>query len=223
MKTKELICVPSPRYLSEFEEALDKLPYDKYMVKYEPETVAYRKIREFFLNHNYETMILFADDLIVDPGGLHLLLMCHKKWPNAVLSGICNFDMWNNKDKYCFRLVGDPGSYSMKKELPQYLTKYDYNMVGTMVYKVEFNAFACMVVSRNIIDKVPFRFDREEGGGVDQNFCDDVRKRGYDCLVDLQADFLHLAGRKGGELENFFVGSIFPTESYVREENRLLT
>lgn len=223
MKTKELICIPSPRYISEFEESLDKLPYDKYVVKYEPEPVAYRKIRDFFLNHNYETMILFADDLIVTKIELGMLLFHHKRNPQYVFSGICNFDMWNNRNKYCFRLVGDIGEYPKRDKLDEYLDKYKAKRAFSHICHVEFNAFACMVVSRKIIEEVEFRFDRPEGGGVDQNFCDDVRKRGYECLVDLDQKFVHLAGRENGRLENFFVGKIDPTESYIKEENRLLT
>jgi len=215
-----LICVPSPRDLTEFQEALDKLPYDKYVVKYETETVAYPKLRDFFLEHKeYETMVLFADDLLVHEYGLKHLLEEHREHPDDVISGICNFDMWNNKNKYCFRLVGDLGEYckfasQYENGLRDYFEKYAAvsKYENGHLWKVEFNAFACMVVSRRIIEEVPFRFDREEGGGVDQNFCDDVRKRGYDCLIDIMGcGFIHLAGRKNGHLEEFYVGIKEPT------------
>lgn len=212
-----LICVPSPRDIGIFHKSLAKLPYPKMLARYFPEKDAYNLLREKFLQLTYDTMILIPDDLIVYPEALEQLIRQHNEHPDDVISGICRMDAWKNKHKFGFRAVGDIGWYPREYNFVEYLKKYDAKPKygnGSLLYRVEFNAFACMLVSRKIIEEVPFRFD-SNGSGVDQNFCDDVRKKGYDCLVNVLAVFDHLAGRRYGHLESFMVGKKTPGLEFI--------
>lgn len=214
-----MICIPSPREIPEFHESLTKLPYHKILARYYPEKEAYPILRDAFLNTKCRIMVLFADDLIVHPKVLEMVMETHKRYPRAVVSGICNFDAWNNRNKYCFRLIGTSAIYPPTD--PYGFAEFmDIN--GGIKYqqssnemKVAFNAFACVIIPRPIVEKIPFRFD-SNGSGVDQNFCDDALKQGRDLIVNVSACALHLAGRKKGELENFMVGKKTPKIEYLR-------
>lgn len=215
MNFSYLICVPSPRDISEFQEALDELnkEYDVFLAKYYERVEAYRKIREFILSHKqYRVVALIPDDLIVTKDGLEKLLEHHVKYPNAVISGICNFDMYRNSNKYCFRVKGDYGSYPKINELDKYLALYKarpYNGEENL-YKVTFNGFACVIIPRKIVEKIPFRTKIPYGQGgssVNEFFCGDCIENGIDLLADISVRFQHLAYRlKRNELENSGVG-----------------
>ena len=140
--------------------------------------------------------------------------MQQSKHPQDVISGICNFDQLNNRHKYCFRLIGDSGYYPIIDKIDEYFRQYHgkEKYPNSGLYLVEFNAFACVVVSREIVQKIPFRFS-DYGTGVDQNFCDDCRKEGIDLLVDINVRFEHLALRLG-KPENFYVGLMQPREDW---------
>lgn len=204
---RPLICIPSPRDIPDFLESIKKLQYDKLLVKYMPQPQAYNKLRNWFLEHEeYTTMVLFADDLIVDDEGLDKLIDYHMDHSEDVISGICNFDMYRNIDKYCFRAIGDIGYYPRKNFIEEYIGHWKPKEKAPGFYCVEFNGFACQVASRRIVELIPFRFDNN-GGGVDQNFADDCRALGIDVLVNIHIEFKHLAYRlKKNGLENSGLG-----------------
>ena len=215
--TNPLICVPSPRDIPEVHTALNELSYDKFIVKYHRASEAYSKIRRFFLSHKeYDILVNFADDLIVHPEGLEQLLEYHKVFltsgANATISGICNFDMWKNSDKYCFKLEGH-SDFPPIEGFDEYIEKYQ-DLGIHPYYSVDFNAFACMVTPRWIIEKIPFRFDEYEAG-VDQYFAEDCKKEGIKLYVDTSVRFQHLAMRKrDNKLENSGLGIKPPYEVF---------
>ena len=195
---RPLICNPSPRDIPEFLELTEQLnkDYDILQAKYMPQPQAYNKLREYFLDHKeYDTMILFADDLIINRAGLDTLLEFHKYHPEDVISGICNFDMYRNIHRYCFRVVGDHGRYPNKFFLEEYLNEWKAVPKYAGRYRVEFNGFACCIITRRIIEMIPFRFEIQNGGNVDQFFADDCRANDIDVLVDITVEFQHLAYR----------------------------
>lgn len=204
---RPLICIPSPRDIPDFLESIKLLQYDKILAKYMPQPQAYNKLRNYFLERTeYDPMILFADDLIVYIQGIEELLQYQRVHPEDVISGICNFDMYHNIDKYCFRAIGDMGYYPRKHFIEEYLETWKPKEKAPGLYCVEFNGFACIVISRRIVELVPFRFDNN-GGGVDQNFADDCRALGIDVLVNIHVQFKHLAMRlKRNGLENSGLG-----------------
>lgn len=215
MKYNILVASPNPRDIPDFYEAMSNLDFDRFYAKYYRCVDAYPRIRDFFLGHDYDILCLFSDDLIVNPLGLRLLIDDIIRYPGDVISGYCNFDMNRYSDKYCFLKEGNT-YYPEINKLDEYLkdarTKYQPHL-----YHVTFNGFACIVIHRNILEKIPFRFS-DNGGGVDQNFCDDCRERGIDVLVDIREPcrFLHLADRlKNGMLENCGIGIKQPFMSYI--------
>jgi hypothetical protein len=205
---KELICIPSPRDIEDFDESLKHLQYDQLRARYMQQRQALNSLRNYFLEHEeYDIMVLFSDDLIVHKEGLESLLQYQQAHPEDVISGICNFDMYRNINKYCFRAIGDLGYYPRKHFIKEYFEQWKPEEKAPGIIKVEFNGNACIIISRKIVELVPFRFDRESGGGADQNFADDCRALGIDVLVNINVEFKHLAYRlKRNELENSGLG-----------------
>lgn len=225
-----LVCIPSPRDIPEVIESVHNLRLNTVFAKYMPQPQAYSELRNYFLeNEEYDTMVLFSDDLIVDSVGVNRLVEYNLRHPESPISGICNFDMYKNSGKYCFRAIGDVGYYPRKFFIQDYIDKWKPEEKEAGIYCVEFNGFACIVISRRIVELVPFRFDNN-GGGVDQNFADDCRSLGIDVLVDINVEFKHLAYRlKRNELECSGLGIKEPEmifrnsqglEKWVKERNK---
>lgn len=206
-----LLCTPSPRDIKDFKKAIEKLPYDIYWAKYYPQYEAYGKCRAFFLSRDYDVMALIPDDLLVHEEGLKLLIEDVEKYPNTVVSGICNFDANYYSNKYCFRREGSyqyPEIAKLDEYLEKAIEKYPF------LYRVEFNGFACPLIPRSVLEYVTDH-NWGDGAGIDQRFADNCRKKSIDVLVDIRVRFNHLADRlKNGTFECWGVGIKGPKELF---------
>lgn len=201
MTPHPLIAIPSPRDIVDVKTALDKLPADKYWVKYLREQQAYDKIRAFFLkNDEYTHLILNPDDLVVSPAVHNKLLEDLEQYPAVkVLSGVCNI---NSEPQYKGKVnvVKSHRINGIRSE-----RKYDYLSESAYdpkmpVIPVMFAGFAYMWIARDVVERVPFRDDqkvngqdRGSGGAVDVMFCNDCLDRGIDIWADMTARSDHLS------------------------------
>jgi hypothetical protein len=211
-----LLGIPSPRDIPEFSDCITKLGqrYPIYIAKYMKAPQAYTAIRDFFLSQSdFDPLVTFADDLIVTEDDLEHLLDISKKYPDAVISGICNFDMWNHKEQFCFSVKKFPGVYPYGYDLPEFFRKHYVELVDEYLVPVSFNAFACVIIPRHIVEKVPFRHDKN-GSGVDVNFCQDCIKSNIDMYADIRVNMTHLGGRMNGHLEKWGVGIKEPNTQF---------
>lgn len=202
-----LIGCPSPRDISEFQEALSKLNCDKFIVKYRPAPEAYELIRDFFLAGEWSYLCLIPDDLIVSREGFQTLLGDLEQFQPKVISGVCNVDADTMKDYYIVRLrEGEP---FLKKEERKY-SFARYQIVWC-------SGFACCFIARNIVEKIPFRqYSPTFETSFDTSFSQDCAKHKIPILVDWKADFQHLEYRLGGgRHENFYKGILEPYEQFI--------
>ena len=204
---RPLIFIPSPREVEQFKQATSKLPYDKLWVKNLPEINAYYQGRKYFLDHEeYTHLIILPDDLIVTPQDIEKLLQ------NAdmieVLSGYCENtirQMWNyegppeEQPDSNISLILPPsppmsGTYSA----------YDFmslrfidclNKTGEHIIKIRYSGFAPTIISRAVIEKIPFR---SEYCCVDSCFSTDIHKAGIEQYCDLRVKTEHLELRQKG-------------------------
>jgi len=183
MKVKPLVCIPSPRDIPDFLEAIKKIPADKYWVKYYPQPEAYDMLRDFFLDHlEYNFMALLPDDLIPTKAAFNIL--CHDlKWYNLpVLSGICNID-WARQNIYNVRrsFTTAPEDYFVTdKTLGEIIQRERGPIIP-----VKSTNFSWYFIRRDVVHQVPFK------GGVDQEFDKDCERLGIPIHCDLSAKMLH--------------------------------
>jgi hypothetical protein len=90
-----LLASPSPRNIPDVLTAFNVCNYyDHYYVKHqEPEASAYKKIRNFFLEHTeYTHLILWSDDLVAWPDDIFRIVNRAEEFNFDVIAGLCNVD-----------------------------------------------------------------------------------------------------------------------------------
>jgi hypothetical protein len=208
---KILVGVPSPREIPEALDAIFRLPADIFLAKYYPEPEAYEAIRDFFIQSrkDYDYLCIIPDDLVVHQEGFQILVEDLNKYKPQILSGVCNLDADTMKEFYAVRIDRkDPFLYKAHKK--QHFPNTRYQLVFTA-------GFACMFVSKQVVEKVPFRqFSPTFESAIDQAFAEDCLAKRIPTLVDWAAEFEHLEYRLGhGQLENFYKGHREPYQLFI--------
>ena len=199
---KCLIGIPSIRDIPDFKEAIDKIPCDKLWIKYHREREAYRVMRKMFLGtKSYDYLIICPDDLIVTPKDYEILYNDVKEFDFPVIGGIFNIS-YDNRD-----------SYAAARELVPYIPLTPQELfTGDPIKFVASDQFAFTFVRRDVVKMIEFHSKRYSSTAFDQAFaleCDDhvIPKR-----IDVRANMLHLANRKGnGQFEYSGLGVKRPT------------
>jgi len=188
---KPLIFIPSPRNLEEFNKSVEKIEYDKLWVKYYPQELAYVNARSWFLNRpEYTHLVILPDDLIATQKDIDTLL---DPCP-AVISGWCNIDnsSMSHLSNISDKTPPDPGVKLPDFDDYGFLTIEQIAELKTFfrLIKVGFGGFAPAVISRRVVEKIPFR----ESGGccIDNTFAIDLEKAGIANWVDLEVRTHHL-------------------------------
>lgn len=201
---KPLLFIPSPRDIPEFLDAVSKLHYDKYWVKYRtPEIYAYLEARNYFLTHEeYTHFVLLPDDLIVTEDDVSKLLSYVEKDQSLkVVSGFCNIDTTNLKDypNICIDEISDIREKRVYKWITfQQLEEHvKTHTLANGLVKVYFSGFPLMVIAREVLEKVKFRNDSVDGLSkngccTDVTFCVDVHRAGFEIFIDPKMRLKHL-------------------------------
>ena len=186
---KLLMAGPTPR--GNIEEVYKWEPYikcDKLHVKYYPEPEAYDIIYKFFMEHDYDYLVIAPDDLVVLPEDMEQLKEdCELGYD--VIGGISNV---NEGDYYITSCLTMDDLYHG----PVWM-EYD-NMPKENIFKVAFNGFSLLAISRKVLKDMPFEYDNIEldgmdiTGSVDTIFAINCWKRGIDIYTDKRIDMLHL-------------------------------
>jgi hypothetical protein len=187
--TSILMARPTPR--GNIEEVYKWEPYikcDKLHVKYYPEPEAYDIIYKFFMEHDYDYLVIAPDDLVVLPEDMEQLKEdCELGYD--VIGGISNV---NEGDYYITSCLTMDDLYHG----PVWM-EYD-DMPKENIFKVAFNGFSLLAISRKVLKDMPFEYDNIEldgmdiTGSVDTIFAINCWKRGIDIYTDKRIDMLHL-------------------------------
>ncbi len=205
MKINALFCVPSPRDIEIVENCLNILKYDKLYAKYFPEIKAYELLRKYFLkNKKYTHLVISPDDLLVSPYKVQVLVEDLEKHDFPILSGYCN-------------VLGRGPECAITKNLPAETSpEYDWYTVDelknckTRFIRVGFSGFPCMIIRRDIVEKIPFHgidCGSNQIRGLDVGFANSCDESNIPITVDTQVHFIHLKGILPNEKTNrLFVG-----------------
>lgn len=194
MIPKLLVCIPSPRDISEVKDNWDNYSHDVLVYKYGQQLEAYTFLRDYFLDHTeYTHLCLMPDDLVVKPEQLDEL------WSNAleldgVVNGICPVDEDESRPRgipmAIQYVVSDndgnhPRDWVWKHELPD-----------KEIFRVEHAGFPCSIIPRRIMEKVSWRgaskIDRFLEGNFDWQFSIDCKKLGEKIYICKDLEFAHL-------------------------------
>ena len=158
--------MPSPRDIPQVKHAWSKLPYDKLIIKYKPQHIAYLEAKQFFLDHaEYDRLVICADDLVIKEKNLENLLSFSDKF--KVLDGLCNIDE-SQPDTYACQplncnLKGDKpetrkGAWFSKEHIPKLPTNNRFLEVGH-------SGAVCRIIQRETFKKLSFEGGNENKTG----------------------------------------------------------
>lgn len=214
LSIKPLICSPSPRDISDFEESLEKLPADKLLAKYMHEKEAYENLREWFLHSTYDYMVIVPDDLIVSPEAFDVLLQDLQTTEFPVLSGICNLN-------YDTPHIYTPKRFNEKDYWIHSEFVLNAYLAVQPLQHVRRCGFACTFIRRDIVAKIPLIGDDSYGlpTGFDRQFENDCEEHDIPIFVDLRAIGKHLSGRMPDKtLEKFMLNLKPPEIRFIKYE-----
>lgn len=193
--------MPSPRDIPQVLEAWKKLDHDQLHVKYHKEYDAYKKIRDFFLEHSeYTHLAICPDDLVITPKDLEILAKDLQGFNFPVLSGICNVGLNPEALDYLAVITTDHPLPSKDSERRHFEWAKESDLEFTIT-RVNFSGFPLFIIRRDIVER--FEFDSQgkiEGkepnsvGNLDVIFAWNCHENKIPIFVDKRAKMLHLRG-----------------------------
>jgi len=173
--------------IPQFLESVKHLEIDKLWINFYPQAEAYSLARDEFLKRKeYTHFVMLIDDLLVKQLDIDFLLADNKD----VISGWCNNNTTTHSadSSISFILPPDPpssGTYEGYEFVP---IKQIEHMTGIM--SVKHQATALTILTRKIIEKVPFR--HSGGCCIDSCLSIDLDKAGIKQYVDMLVRTQHL-------------------------------
>ena len=196
MTIKPLLFIPSPRDIPEFIKATSKLKVDKLWLKYYPQEYAYVLGRHWFLEHQqYTHFVILPDDLIVTQKNLDSLSMWASTAYYPVISGWCNNTA--GPTDYVYSNI----SLTLPPDPPQsgtfdgynFLCIRDINLMPKEIIKVKYSGFALEFMTRDVVERIPFRSDY--GCCIDSCLAFDLDHHNITQYVDLNNVMRHVRSK----------------------------
>lgn len=175
---KPLLASPSPRNIPDVLTAFNMgNKYDHYYVKHqEPEASAYKKIRNYFLDHSeYTHLILWSDDLIVRPHDIDNVIRDAETHDFDIIAGLCNVDRTDfyhyfacnyrphhiNRDKRILEFIHKSEFYNIKpgptRDLEEWLLLPQYQ--SNPFVRVNWLGFSLPCIKRSVVEAIEFHDD----------------------------------------------------------------
>lgn len=164
---------------------------DQLWIKYYPQREAYSIARDWFLQHKtYSHFLLLTDDVIVLQKDIDQLI---ENAGYEVISGWFNQNLTDHAEdtNFSFSLPPDPpfkATYEGYKFEP--IASVKPRRQGSIIIPVLHQGTALTLLSREIIEQVPFR--HSEGCCIDSCLSLDLATKGIKQYVDLRVRTLHL-------------------------------
>lgn len=190
-----LIAIPSIRDIPAVKRLWHQIPYDKWIVKDKTHKEAYLDIEEYFeAHHEYDILIIAADDLEITPEGIEMLLDSLTTNSLLTVSGYCNVDE-SSPDTYAVQPIGSQdftrdspdttfGAWYHKDRKPVFPT-------DSRLLRVGFEGFCCQVITRELFDMIDLAGPAEVRGNFDWNFCKQLHSKQIPIIVDTGVKLYH--------------------------------
>jgi len=178
-----LLFLPSPRDIPQVKRQWYEIKYDKFIVKYKPEIIAYNEAQYFLYKHKeYTHIIVCSDDIEVYHRNIQQLIDDVEEHGYETISGIMNLDeshlntyaMQNDCD-FTKEITTGKGSWIEFEDLP----KED-------IFRVDHSGFQCQIMERNI-----FLLPEFEEGYLDWQLSRICKKIKVPIMVDQRVSLYH--------------------------------
>lgn len=219
-----LFCSPSPRDIDQVTKCHQQIPFDRVYAKYFVEREAYWHLRNFFLQHpEYTHMIIIPDDLVFTPQDVKSLYHDLREYDYPILSGICNVDLGEYKDKWSItqnlphpvrplKKCDDPTrkrawlGWRWYAWFDDDTIKAEQQRQKSEIIRVPHSGFALQCIRRDVVEAIEFTTDGPDNGlanvetsSVDVMYSNSCAIAGIAIMVDPRIRMLHL--RESGPVE----------------------
>jgi len=166
------------KYYNKLRECGVKVIKDGYNESAKERIISSRnKLREYFLKNDYDYLLSLEQD-VVPPKDIIERLMKHKK-------EICSGLYFKERDG---ELV--PIMYISYKEGFAKLPKFE-EIPDDELVEVVTSGLGCILISRKVVERVKFRYEKDNEPWDDVWFCEDARTKGFKVYVDTSVRCKH--------------------------------
>jgi len=176
---------------------LDKLKV-KYFLHYDALAIA----RNFFLEHDYTHLLIYAEDVITTPDVVKLLIKDAEEYDFPIVSGWINFDFKRNWLSFTFKDLSNIYVKTHEQyEFPttDYVLKHD---LKNPFIETFFQGFGLTLIRRDVVEKIPFKpykiqeitiANRRFVTGImfDLQYAIELKKMGIKNIIDLRCFAIH--------------------------------
>ena len=205
-KIRPLLCSPSPRDIRSVYDALKDTGHPRLYAKYYPEKTAYNLMRDWFLDHEeYTHFVICPDDLVIEKEHIENLIKTLEEHDYPTLSGVCNVDGGDYKDKLNITENLPHPTRMVPKRKQVGWRFYSWVPKNTRfpnpIIRVPFSGFAAMFISRDVLKRYRFVDDAKHNGvphlitgGIDVMFSNVCAIENIPQMVDTRVRMKHLKG-----------------------------
>jgi len=146
------------------------------------------KLRDYFLKNDYDYYLSLEQD-VVPPKDVIEKLMKHDK-------EICSGLYFKEKEGELIPIMYLPHKEGFAK-----LLKFEEIPENELI-EVVTAGLGCVLIKRNVMEKIKFRYEKNEKPWDDVWFCEDARKKGFKVYVDTSIRCKHfVTGMKWDEIK----------------------
>ena len=203
-----LIFVPSIRTIKKVWESIDKLPYDKFIVKNHLETTAYQLGHNFFLKHDeYTHIVICPDDLVIDTVNFDMLKSDIIKHGFNNLSGVCVVDEINVDDSNVMYACVPKGA-DWHEWFRKVKTRNRHQLLPKTIFQAGFTGYACQFINRELAGKLSFTgaLDNKKTA-LDRQMAIEMNELNIPMMVQPNAIFRHMNRNQRKEMMKFVRGN----------------
>ncbi|MAG77794.1 hypothetical protein CL616_00340 [archaeon] len=139
------------------------------------------KLRKYALENNYDYFLSLEQDVIPPKDIIEQLLKHNKKAISAVV-----FNKFNNN---LLPMIWKEN----EKKLKFYQIE---ELEPPRLEKIRTSSLSCILIHKNILKKIEFRYEKDKNCFDDMFFCNDLKKEGFSLYVDTSIKCKHLIKNK---------------------------
>ena len=200
---KPLMVTCGVRWFPVCEYWIDRIDFmDKLKIKYHFHDTAFKLAKDFFLEHDYTHMLIYAEDIITTPDMVKLLIKDAEEYDFPVVSGWINFDLTHNWVSFNFKdLRKENVYYANQYQFPsiEYVLKHD---LKNPFIEVFYQGMGLTLIRRDVVEKVSFKPYKESikklgnrwfraGTMHDLQFAIELANMGIKNIIDLRVFAFH--------------------------------
>ena len=150
-------------------------------------TNAHNKLREYVLKENYDYLLILDQDIIPPKDVIEQLIFHNKDAISALYFGHHNITTGENKIMpFAWTFIMKEGHWSKVRYLN------DMEIRNRAVLEIAFAGMGCVLLSRNILEKIQFRYDKDIEAWDDRWLGYDIHKLGFKYYLDPRVKCKHL-------------------------------